>query len=238
MSRSTGGAGNAMVVLLPGMDGSGLLFADFIEALGADVDSKVVAYPPDRALGYPELTELARAELPSNRPFVLLAESFSGPVAVALAALRPPGLRALVLVCSFVRSPISVPAVLWRMLAALPVERAPLRLAAAVLLGKSATPLLRGLLARAVVAVKRNVWRSRLAAVMSIDVENVLSEIRVPLLYLRARQDRVVPRSASEVILRALPRTRFVELDSPHFMLQAKPAESAAQIHRLLREVV
>jgi hypothetical protein len=24
----------------------------------------------------------------------------------------------------------------------------------------------------------------------------------------------------------------------PHFMLQAKPAESAAQIHRLLREVV
>jgi hypothetical protein len=46
------------------------------------------------------------------------------------------------------------------------------------------------------------------------------------------------PRSASEVILRALSRTRFVELDSPHFMLQAKPAESAAQIHRLLREVV
>jgi pimeloyl-[acyl-carrier protein] methyl ester esterase len=144
MSRSTGGAGNALVVLLPGMDGSGLLFADFIEALGPDVDAKVVAYPPDRVLGYPELTVLARAELPSDRPFVLLAESFSGPVAVALAALRPPGLRALVLACSFVRSPISVPPVLRRMLAALPVERAPLRLAAAVLLGKFATPACAG----------------------------------------------------------------------------------------------
>jgi pimeloyl-[acyl-carrier protein] methyl ester esterase len=238
MSRSTGWTGNAMVVLLPGMDGSGLLFGDFIEALGPHVDAKVVAYPRDRALGYSELTALARAELPTDQPFVLLGESFSGPIAVALAAGRPPGLRALVLVCSFVRSPISAPAVLRRMLAVFPVHRVPVRLAAAVLLGKFATPRLRDLLADAVAAVKPKVWHSRLAAVLSTDVEKLLSEIQVPLLYLRARQDRVVPRRASELIVRALSRARIVDLDGPHFMLQAKPAESAAQLHRLLRELV
>ena len=150
MSRSTGPAGNAMIVLLPGMDGSGLLRADFIAALGPDIDAMVVTYPPDRLLGYSKLTALARAELPNDRPFVLLGESFSGPIAVALAASRPPGLRALVLVCSFVRSPVSVPAVLRRMVAAFPVHWVPVRLAAPMLLGKFATPRLRDLLDRAV----------------------------------------------------------------------------------------
>jgi pimeloyl-[acyl-carrier protein] methyl ester esterase len=238
MSRSTGPAGNAMIVLLPGMDGSGLLRADFVAALGPDIDAKVVTYPPDRPLGYSELTALARAELPNDRPFVLLGESFSGPIAVALAASRPPGLRALVLVCSFVRSPVPVPAVLRRTVAAFPVHWVPVRLAGPMLLGKFATPRLRDLLDRAVEAVRAEVWRSRLAAVMSIDVEKLASEIQVPLFYLRARQDRVVPRGAWEVILRALPSARIVELDGPHFLLQAKPAETAAQIRQLLRELV
>jgi pimeloyl-[acyl-carrier protein] methyl ester esterase len=238
MSRSTGPAQKAMIILLPGMDGSGLLRADFTAALGPDIDAQVVTYPPDRSLGYSELTALARAELPNDRPFVLLGESFSGPIAVALAASRPAGLRALVLVCSFVRSPVSVPAVLQRMLAAVPVHRVPVGLAVPVLLGKFATPRLRDLLGRAIAVVRSEVWRSRLAAVMAIDVEKLASEIQVPLFYLRARQDRLLPRRASELILRAVPSARIVDVDGPHFLLQAKPAESAAQIRRLLRELV
>jgi pimeloyl-[acyl-carrier protein] methyl ester esterase len=107
-----------------------------------------------------------------------------------------------------------------------------------VLLGKFATPRLRDLLGRAIAVVRSEVWRSRLAAVMAIDVEKLASEIQVPLFYLRARQDRLLPRRASELILRAVPSARIVDVDGPHFLLQAKPAESAAQIRRLLRELV
>jgi pimeloyl-[acyl-carrier protein] methyl ester esterase len=58
------------------------------------------------------------------------------------------------------------------------------------------------------------------------------SSIRVPVLYLRATRDRVVPRRASELISKLLPSVKVVELEA-HFMLQAKPVESAVHIRDL-----
>lgn len=42
------------LVLLPGLDGTGELFAPFVAALGA-IPSQVIAYPHDRVMGYAEL---------------------------------------------------------------------------------------------------------------------------------------------------------------------------------------
>src|SRR5439155_22620184 len=94
------------------------------EAMG--VEAMVVKYPPDRALDYAELEALVRATLPTQRSFLLVGESFSGPVAVALAASSPVGLRGLVLVCSFVRSPIALPRVLHPLISLLPVWLVPI----------------------------------------------------------------------------------------------------------------
>ena len=74
------------------MDGSGSLFVEFIASLGLGVEAIVVSYPTDRPLGYPELETLVRAALPTQRPFVLVGESFSGPIAISLAASSPVGL--------------------------------------------------------------------------------------------------------------------------------------------------
>lgn len=43
------------LILLPGLDGSGVLFAPLLRHLPPDVEPVVVRYPPDRALGYEEL---------------------------------------------------------------------------------------------------------------------------------------------------------------------------------------
>lgn len=40
----------------------------------------------------------------------------------------------------------------------------------------------------------------------------------------------VVFSSASEVISSSVPRIKVVEIDGPHFLLQAKPEESAAAV--------
>jgi len=219
------------------MDGSGLLFSDFISSLPSDTKTVVVAYPPDRALGYSELEAIVRANLPPNSPYFLVGESFSGPIAIALAASRPNGLCGLILVCSFARSPITIPSWLRPLISILPVWLMPTRIAAAVLLGKSATSEIRDRLSSAIARVKPGVWRSRVQAVLSVDVTRHLSEISVPALYLRGEHDRVVPQSASELIARYLPRLKVIELDGPHFMLQAKPIDSAAQVIAFAREV-
>src|SRR5438105_3993436 len=87
------------------MDGTGELFAPFVAALGREFNVKVVAYPTAAPLGYDELESVARAALPAEGPYVILGESFSGPIAISLAASGSPGLKGLVLCCSFVSNP-------------------------------------------------------------------------------------------------------------------------------------
>lgn len=95
------------LILLPGLDGTGRLFSRLAEQLPGELEPRVVALPTDRELGYAELVRHARDQLPQDRLFALLGESFSGPVALRLAAERPPGLVALVLVASFHRRPVA-----------------------------------------------------------------------------------------------------------------------------------
>src|SRR6185295_19214812 len=92
-------------------------------------------------------------------------------------------------------------------------------------------------LASAIAPVKAATWRARLNAVLSVDVAERLHDISVPVLYLRAKYDWVVPRSASGLIARCLPRLKVIEIDGPHFLLQAKPAESAAQVQTFVQEI-
>ena len=74
------------LVLLPGLDGTGRLLADFAASFGPAVKVIVATYPPDRVLDYAGLEPIARAFLPQDRPFFLLAESFSGPLGIRIAA--------------------------------------------------------------------------------------------------------------------------------------------------------
>ena len=74
------------LLLLPGMDGTGDLFDAFVAALPATLDVVTVRYPAREPLGYAELQALARAAMPEKGPFVILGESFSGPIAISLAA--------------------------------------------------------------------------------------------------------------------------------------------------------
>jgi pimeloyl-[acyl-carrier protein] methyl ester esterase len=92
-------------VLLPGLDGTGNFFAPVIDALGSNVQTQIVRYPLSDASDYVTCENIARAALPIDRPYVLLGESFSGPIAVSIAATAPPRLAGLILCSTFVRNP-------------------------------------------------------------------------------------------------------------------------------------
>ena len=72
------------LVLLPGMDGTGELFSPLIKELGPDIQTVVIRYP-DLPLDYAAHEAFARARLPSTGPFVVLGESFSGPIEIGRA---------------------------------------------------------------------------------------------------------------------------------------------------------
>lgn len=223
------------LVLLPGLDGTGLLFADFIAALGPDIKTIVVRYPTDQPLAYPELEAIARAHLPVDEDFYLLGESFSGPIAISIAATRPARLRGLVLCCSFARSPRPSLSPLRPLLPLVPVAALPLALLSFFVLGRFASPTLRRGLAESLSQVSPAALRARAGAALSVDVSASLHGFALPLLYLRATEDRVVPASASRTLLALVPGTRIVELPAPHFLLQVQAARAAIALKQFMK---
>src|SRR5919109_330149 len=92
------------LVLLHGMDGTGNLFEPFVAAIGSGFNVNVVRYPTEEPLTYADLEAFARAALSTEGPCVILGESFSGPIAISIAASCPPRLTGVILCCSFARN--------------------------------------------------------------------------------------------------------------------------------------
>jgi pimeloyl-ACP methyl ester carboxylesterase len=222
------------LVLLPGMDGTGVLFEPFIAALGDEFSIRIVTYPLTGALGYSELEVIAQTFLPEEEPYIILGESFSGPIAVSIASLGDPNLKALILCCTFVQNPRPAASMLSSLVDILPLAFAPVSVLSQLLLGRFSTSALRVTLAESLRQVSPDALRARLKAVLCVDVSKKLATVRVPILYLRASQDRLVPASASELVSSLRPNTQVVELKAPHFLLQTIPVEAAKVITNFL----
>lgn len=221
-------------VLLPGMDGSGILFDDFMPALGTK--SIVVSYPPDLALNYEQLESFVENKLPADEPYILVGESFSGPIAIRVGAKNPPALRAIVLVCTFAKlGRRRIPGFVQAMFSLFPFWRLPVSIGSAALLGRFNSAALQAKLSMAIAGVSPAVWRCRLRSVLEVDVTPQLQQIEVPILYLRASEDRVVPTAASELISRTNTRCAVVQIDGAHALLQTNPHECVSAIKEFVR---
>jgi pimeloyl-ACP methyl ester carboxylesterase len=224
-----------VLVLLPGMDGTGLMFGPFLAVLEG-LEAQVLRYPPELTT-YADCVAYARARLPVGRPFLLLGESFSGPVAIALAAEQPEGLLGLVLCSTFARSPH--PGLSWAapLVRALPSFRMSHWLVRYLLLGSWATPPLVALADSISGAVPSATMKARLLVVAAGDYTPLLSRIQVPTLALCASQDRLVPPASDRWTQAHLPGLEKVIIPGPHWLLQARPEATARTIEAFLRRI-
>ena len=219
------------LVLLPGMDGTGRLFAPLLSRLDDSLEPVVIAYPEHEQLDYGRLHQFVRARLPEGEPFVLLGESFSGPVALTLAAAAPAGLCGLILCATFMRNPMPVLAPLGRIAAYLPLKALPAWVVAVPLFGRASTRPMRKTLDETLAAVAPRVMRQRMHAVFACDLDSSACAIRVPALYLRASGDHLVSLRSAHELQACMPGLKIASLDAPHMLLQTRPAEAAELIH-------
>jgi len=219
------------------MDGTGTLFEPLVKALGSEFDVVIVRYPNTDPIGYSDLQVIASAALPKEGPFVILGESFSGPIAISIAQTCSSRLKGIVLCCTFVRNPQPSFSILRSLIDLIPVKATPLNALSFLLLGRSSTFELKSALAQALDKIDPAVIRARVKAVLAVDVSAQFLALKVPSLYLRALRDRVIPKAALELVTNLSPRTEVVQLDAPHFLLQAVPAEAARVISSFMRRV-
>jgi pimeloyl-ACP methyl ester carboxylesterase len=222
-------------LLLPGLDGSGRLYGPLLEAQPRAFHPEVLSYPPDERLGYDELVARVRPALPRGR-FVLLAESFSGPIAIRLAAERPPGLEALVLAATFLRAPLNpllhpIGGLVGARFFGLAMPAAVIRWFMA---GSDAPPALVREVQQAVAAVRPEVLAHRSAEALRVDVRADLAKVDAPLLVIAPTRDRLVRTHVAEEILAIRPDAEVALVDSPHMVLQRCPQASLARIEEFL----
>ncbi len=224
------------LVLLPGLDGTGELFSEFVAALAGEFEIATLRYPAEQCLSYAELEDFVQVACPISGPFVLLAESFSTPLAIKYAASNPGNLEGLVLCAGFATSPVRG----WRrflgsLLAPLMFHVPLPNLAAKLwLVGPDASPSLLAAVRSAVSSVQSRVLAARLRAVLGCDVRAELGRVAVPILYIQAQQDRLVSPSCLEELRRIKPQMAVVALAGPHLLLQREPRRAAETVARFV----
>jgi pimeloyl-ACP methyl ester carboxylesterase len=222
------------LILLPGLDGTGLVFEPLLKHLPATINPVVVCYPSDEPMSFQSHIDFVKDRLPKEKPFILLAESFSGPIGLQLLADPPANLVGVIFVATFERYPKPflldmariLPQGLLRKLFATTLLCRFFCLGSA---DREAVALFRKALASVDLAVLSN--RLQILAELPPPPEPSFSG---PCLYLQASQDRLVPERAAARLQRHLPRTQLVQIPGPHIILLARPEAGARAISKFI----
>lgn len=224
------------LILLPGMDGTGELFAKLLTALDKRISVVIIRYPPGEPLTYQQILARVRNALPVDESYFLLGESFSGPVAFSLAAEQPAGLKGLILCASFIRAPLHGLTMLPWLSRIIPFGILPGWLLAIPLFGWSWSTTLRSALSSALAKVSSEVLQHRLHEVLTVDVTAAAKAVQVPVLYLQATEDLLVPKSAARLLNDLMPTVRIAKFKAPHMLLQVAPTEAASVIELFMAQ--
>lgn len=223
------------LVLLPGLHGTDGLFRQLGRELPSWIEPITINYPLDRFPTYEEILPFILERLPDGQ-FAVLGDSYSGPLALEVARARADRVTAVILSVTFVTNPIRTLLRWVRWFAYTPFVRiAPMQLVSLMLINGVEPRAIHRQIVREVRSVRSSVLAGRLRAAIDCDVRDDLAACSVPILYLKARNDRIIDARALETILSIEPTIEVVELDGPHALLLMCPAEGAREIARFLR---
>lgn len=225
------------IILLPGLDGTGKLFAPFIAKLPTSLEPIVIQYPKIKEFTLNEYANFVTSQLPEGK-FVLLAESFSGLVALQLLPKISSRLTCLFFLNTFADSPIPYFLRFFSVLPLLGLSPAflPNWSIRAFCLGSQATKVECAWLRDILKEVPSKIISRRLRLISQTKFVEPF-ETQCPVFYIQATKDRLVPKKASKWFIMNIAHLQTLSLDAPHFMLQAKPKESADLITKCLLSI-
>lgn len=214
---------NRFTMLLPGLDGTGALFAPLISSIPAKHGVQLVEYPLEHDWNFEARTARARRRRPMDHSFALIGESFAEPTRIQLASEQRKGMRGLLLRCTFARNPHRRLAWSKALLNWMPFARLPFAPLAARLLNGNKTSSVRTRLRHTTARLPTNLVRQRLKTVIEADVVSHVNAMQIPILSLRGLQDLPVPPSSGADIPSNGQNIAILQIDGPHALLRSEP---------------
>jgi len=227
------------LVFMPGLDGTGFSVEPLLPYLTPYIALTVIRYPTQQIMSFGEMAECAACQFPANTKPLIIAESFSGPVAIQLIGSGRVQAKCLVLCATFAKSPRPVLMRIFRLfpLASL-MRRQPPQWFLQFLMGDTKlTTSLSDLWYKAHSQVSARVLQERFKILSDIDVTEWLIKITIPCLYIQASDDRLIPASCLQPLGKGIPRLQIKTIDGPHFILQAQPQACLKAIEEFVKMV-
>lgn len=225
------------LVLLPGLDGTDVFFRPLLAALPGWIMPIVVQFPTAGANEYPDLLRLAQCALAETTACYVLGWSFSGPLALMLAAAEPAKVRGVILVSTFVRPPRSIYARL-RWAAVTPTvwilrfcKRLP------VWLSRSSSDRLRRDKTETWKRVKASMVAARIRALLQVDARELLMHCPALVLCLAGSDDGIVPHGNVDEMVCVRPSVQVRMIEGQHFAIYTNPTAAAGAIEAFMTEL-
>ena len=211
---------NTSLVMLPGLDGTTRLYQDALAMDWGGMQAMSLPLPNQGPQDYDTLAKAMTSTLPTGE-LVLLAESFSTPLAMLLASSEAARVKALVLVAGFCASP--QPSGLgWLPLQPLLSLTPPAFLLKQFLTGEDAPQALLDSLSAALRQVAAAVLAERVRVVLALRESDCPNLRGLPVLLLQARHERVIPWDAQSQLERHFPEATCHWVDGPHLLMQTR----------------
>jgi len=207
---------------LPGLHGTEELYGFVREKFPAGTLSEFINLPSSGKQDYQSLCEWLDNELAKGGKRILIAESFSGPLAIRLANKRPDEIAGIVLAATFCDTPLN-PGFALLPLRPLFMVKPPRKALRHFLIGDDAS--------EANVAKLRAVIQSIPASALSKRVRTVLQLMEqdnpqlpdLPMLILQASNDNLIPWEAQRKLEACYPNASVHWIESPHLIFQSYP---------------
>jgi pimeloyl-ACP methyl ester carboxylesterase len=213
------------------MDGTGELFIEFLSYY--DGDYLVISLPESGPQEHATLASVINKQLPTE-DYVLLAESFAGGIVLELLKLNPSHMKGVIFVASFLSSPNKYLLQIAKLLPIKALASVPLSniVYKSLFFGQRTSKELLSKFITVTKSIPDLVLKNRLEVMSQQRLPITTSDI--PSIYIRALSDRLIPSQKGREFTKVFSNIKYIEIEGPHFILQAQPKESA----RLVTEAI
>jgi len=223
------------LVLLPGMDGTGELFKEFVTYY--DAKYVIISFPNDGSQSYEELSKYVLSKLPEEN-HIILAESFSGGLVPQLLKSENKHIKGVIFVASFLSCPRPFLVRLARLLPVKSLAKLPGAnyLHKMLFLGWSVSRNTISKFKSVINSLPASTLSNRLNSIQRLSAQN-LPTYTLPCFYLRPSNDLLVPKSKVSEIRGIFKNFSIRSVSGSHFILQSSPEASVSEVEQVVQHI-